>query len=105
MHKWTVGDVRITQVVELTTASLGKHLLPQATPARMAAIPWMAPFLDDEHRLVLSMHALVIECQGQTIMVDTCVGNDKARTYPRWNKMQGDFLDKLTTAGFSTETT
>lgn len=103
MHKWTVGDVRITQVVELTTASLGKHLLPQATPARMAAIPWMAPFLDDEHRLVLSMHALVIESQGQTIMVDTCVGNDKARTYPRWNKMQGDFLDKLTTAGFSTE--
>lgn len=103
MHKWQIGDVRITQIVELTTASLGKHLLPQATPERMAAIPWMWPFLDDEHRLVLSMHALVLESQGQTIMVDTCIGNDKPRSYPRWNHMQGDFLDKFSAAGFATE--
>ena len=29
---WQVGDVRVHRFVELTTASLGKHLLPQATP-------------------------------------------------------------------------
>ncbi len=102
-HKWQVGDVRITQIVELTTASLGPHILPQATPELMGAIPWMKPFLDERDRLVLSMHALVIESQGQTIMVDTCVGNDKQRTYPRWNKMQGDFLDKFHAAGFVTD--
>ena len=34
MLTWQVGDVRITQIVELTTASLGPYLLPQATPGR-----------------------------------------------------------------------
>ena len=32
MLKWQIGDVKITQLVELTTASLGPYLLPQATP-------------------------------------------------------------------------
>ncbi len=103
MHKWQVGDVTITQIVELTTASLGPHLLPQATPEVMAAIDWMAPFIDERSRLVLSIHALVVQSQGQTIMVDTCIGNDKVRTYPRWNMMQGDFLTKFAAAGFTTD--
>ena len=103
MHKWRVGQVDITQIVELTTASLGPHLLPQATPEVLNAIPWMDPFTDDSGKLVLSMHSLIIESQGQTIMVDTCVGNDKERNYPRWNQMQGDFLDKFSAAGFTTE--
>jgi len=101
--KWQVGDVRITQVVELTTASLGPHLLPQATPAAMQSIPWMAPFIDERGRIVLSMHALVVESLGQTIVVDTCIGNDKSRTYPKWNNMQGDFLQRFSAAGFSTQ--
>ena len=103
MHKWRIGDVTVTQVVELTTASLGPHLLPQATPEVLGAIPWMGPFTDDENRLLLSMHALVLESQGQTIMVDTCIGNDKQRNYPRWNHMQSDFLERFGAAGFSTD--
>ena len=103
MHKWQVGDVKITQIVELTTASLGPHLLPQATPEVLNAIPWMSPFTDEDGRLILSMHSLILESQGQTIMVDTCIGNDKQRNYPRWNLMQGDFLDKFSEAGFVTD--
>lgn len=102
MHKWQIGDVKVTQIVELTTASLGPHLLPQATPEVLGAIDWMHPFTDAEDKLVLSVHSLVVESQGQTILVDTCIGNDKPRTYPRWNKMQNDFLDRFRAAGFST---
>ena len=103
MHRWQIGDVKITQVVELTTASLGPHLLPQATPEVLNAIPWMSPFTDETGKLLLSIHSLIVESQGQTIMVDTCIGNDKARNYPRWNHMQRDFLEKLATAGFTTD--
>ena len=103
MLKWQIGDVRITQIVELTTASLGPHLLPQATPEVLGAIDWMRPFVDNDNRLVLSMHSLILECGDQTVMVDTCIGNDKQRNYPRWNLMQGDFLQKFAAAGFSTE--
>lgn len=103
MHKWKIGNVNVTQIIELTTASLGPHLLPQATPEVLNAIPWMHPFTDDEGKMILSMHSLIIESQGQTIMVDTCIGNDKERNYPRWNHMQGDFLDKFASAGFTTD--
>lgn len=103
MLKWKIGDVTVTQIVELTTASLGPHILPQATPEAMEKIDWITPFVDDDKKLILSMHSLVVESCGQTIMVDTCVGNDKVRTYPRWNMMQGDYLEKLTTAGFTTD--
>ena len=101
--KWKIGDVTITQIVELTTASLGPHILPQATPEILGAIPWMKPFVDEQDRIILSMHSLVVESQGQTIMVDTCIGNDKERNYPRWNHMQSDYLEKLSAAGFTTE--
>ena len=103
MLSWQIGDVRVTQVVELTTASLGPHLLPQATPEAMQSIPWMTPFIDERGRIVLSIHALVIETPEQTIVVDTCIGNDKPRTYPKWNLMQGDFLQRFAAAGFTTE--
>jgi glyoxylase-like metal-dependent hydrolase (beta-lactamase superfamily II) len=100
---WQIGDVRVTQVVELTTASLGPHLLPQATPERLQALSWLRPFLDDRYRLVLSMHALILEAGGRRILVDTCIGNDKIRTYPKWNRMQSRFLTDLEDAGFQAD--
>jgi glyoxylase-like metal-dependent hydrolase (beta-lactamase superfamily II) len=103
MLTWQIGDVKVTQIVELTTASLGPYLLPQATPEALSPHPWLEPFLDERSRIVLSMHALVIETGVQTIMVDTCIGNDKERTYPKWNRMQGDFMDKFAAQGFTVE--
>lgn len=100
MLKWQIGEVSVTQIVELSTASLGPYLLPQADPAALIEVPWLRPFLDDSGRIVLSVHALVVESQGERLIVDTCIGNDKERTYPRWNRMQTDFLDRLIEAGY-----
>jgi glyoxylase-like metal-dependent hydrolase (beta-lactamase superfamily II) len=102
MLTWQIGAVRVTQVVELTTASLGPYLLPQAVPEVVGAVPWLRPFLDERDRLVISVHALVVESRGRTIVVDTCIGNDKPRSYPRWNHMQTDFLARFEQAGFRT---
>jgi len=103
MLTWQIGNVKITQLVELTTASLGPHLLPQATAEALGRLPWIAPFVDENGDMVLSIHSLILESEGQLLMVDTCIGNDKARTYPRWNRMQSDFLDRLRSAGFEPE--
>ena len=100
---WQVGDVRIHRYVELTTASLGPYLLPQATPAAMRDLSWLAPFIDERGRLVLSMHSFVVETSDRLLLVDTCIGNDKVRSYPKWNKMQTDFLDRLIATGFAPE--
>lgn len=104
MLTWQVGNVKITQIVELTTASLGSFLLPQADPQALLRVDWLKPFLDAEGKIVLSIHALVLESQGERIVVDTCIGNDKERNYPRWNRMQSDFLRELSAAGYPPET-
>ena len=99
--RWRVGDVRITRVVELESTSIGGHILPQANAAELAAIDWLRPFLRDG-KLAMSFHSLVVESQGRTIVVDTCIGNDKVRGYPRWNRMQSRFLHDFEAAGFDT---
>lgn len=98
--KWRVGDVTITKVTELTSSTLGRHILPDATEAALRAIDWIDPFVDDDYRMVMSFHSLIVETSDRTIMVDTCIGNGKVRTYPKWNLMQTSFLSDLQEAGF-----
>ncbi len=100
MHKWHIGKVSVTQVVELTTSSIGAHILPDATPENLKKIPWITPFVDESYKPILSMHCLVIETENKTIVVDTCIGNDKTRNYPKWDHMQSDFLTRFADAGF-----
>src|SRR5207245_10992199 len=63
---------------------------------------WRYPALSDEDgKLRMAMQALVIESQGERIIVDTCIGNDKVRSNPEWNKLQLPFLQDLQKIGCS----
>ncbi|MFL6623580.1 MAG: MBL fold metallo-hydrolase [Sulfurifustis sp.] len=105
MLKWRIGDVTVTKVVELDIAGGTRFILPQATREAAKAIPWLYPhFADEEGRLKMSIHALVIEASGRRIVVDTCLGNDKPRNVPVWSMRQGPFLRDLAAAGFPRET-
>jgi len=105
MTSWRIGDVKITKVVELERAGGTRFILPQATREAALQIPWLAPhFVDPEGRLILSIHALVIEAAGRRMVVDTCLGNDKqGRGVPWWNGLTGPFLQDLAAAGFARE--
>jgi glyoxylase-like metal-dependent hydrolase (beta-lactamase superfamily II) len=48
-----------------------------------------------------SIHARIIETPDRTIMVDTCVGNDKLRGNRAWNQLQTSFLDDMAKAGYA----
>lgn len=50
-----------------------------------------------------AVQAFVVESQGRRIIVDTCVGNDKERGNPAWNRLKLPFLERLTEAGFPPE--
>ena len=99
--RWRIGDVTVTRVVELTSPTIGNNILPQAPPDLVDTLPWLAPFTNPERKLVLSFHSLIVQCPDQTIVVDTCIGNDKPRSYPRWNMMQSHFLRDFSDAGFA----
>ena len=80
-------------------------LLPEALPERLSASEaWLRPrFLLEDGRIPLSIHAFVVESRGARILVDTCVGNDKPRPVPDWDRRQGSFLEDLAKAGFARE--
>jgi glyoxylase-like metal-dependent hydrolase (beta-lactamase superfamily II) len=104
--RWRIGEVTVTKVVELESTGGSRFLLPQATPEAVRGIPWLIPdFADEEGRLRLSIHALIIEAPGgRRILVDTCLGNDKqGRRIPHWNGRQGRFLQDLAESGFPAE--
>jgi glyoxylase-like metal-dependent hydrolase (beta-lactamase superfamily II) len=100
--RWQVGEVRITRVQEIEAPGM-RFIIPNATIDNLARVPWLTPFLASNSDAVGSVHALILEVANRCIIVDTCVGNDKTRRIPPWNKRQGPFLTQLTEAGFPPE--
>jgi glyoxylase-like metal-dependent hydrolase (beta-lactamase superfamily II) len=101
---WTVGDVKVTRIVEIPLIMAGGGLIKSATAEAVRAIPWLSPhFIDDEGRLIMSIHALVVETPTKRIVVDTCIGNDKPRHIEPWSHLQTSFLRDFEAAGFSRE--
>jgi glyoxylase-like metal-dependent hydrolase (beta-lactamase superfamily II) len=102
MH-WTIGKVKITKIVELETIGSTRFILPLASNEEIRKLPWLIPhFANEEGRLKMSIHSLVVETPSRRIVVDTGLGNDKeGRTVPTWNNRKGAFLETMTEAGFA----
>ncbi|MGE0830117.1 MAG: MBL fold metallo-hydrolase [Hyphomonadaceae bacterium] len=102
---WRIGDITITKIVEMESAVVGggpKSALTETYPERIKEISWLIPhFATDEGHLRMSVHALLVETPSIRLVVDTCVGEDKARTVPHWNKLTGGtFLADMEGAGW-----
>ena len=100
-----IGRVRIDNVVEWAGPTRPTWLLPDATKEAVAGHrDWLAPhFMDERGRFLMSIHAFVVRAPGLTMLVDTCVGNDKPRANPTWTMMQTAFLADLAAAGVPPE--
>jgi glyoxylase-like metal-dependent hydrolase (beta-lactamase superfamily II) len=105
MSRWRIGDVTVTKVVELELKGGTRFILPDATREAVAPMTWLRPhFTDETGRLVMSVHALLVETPSRRILVDTCLGNDKqGRSVPGWNGLSGPFLRDLAAAGCPAE--
>ena len=69
-----------------------RFILPDASPEAIRPISWLIPhFADENGRLKMSIHALLVEVPGRRIIVDTCLGNDKQnRRIPDVERSPGD---------------
>ncbi len=107
MLSWTVGAVKITRVVELelpVAHDPNRPFLIEATPAALREHPWLYPnFVDEQDRMRLSIHALLVEAPGLRLVVDTCVGNDKSRGLLGKRALATPFLDHMAEAGWPPE--
>jgi glyoxylase-like metal-dependent hydrolase (beta-lactamase superfamily II) len=106
MQTLTVGRLAISAVVERAGPTRPTWLLPDATPEALAPHrEWLAPhFLDAKDRFLQSIHTFVVRTPDLTMLVDTCVGNDKDRGGRQpFHMMQTTFLQDLAAAGVAPE--
>jgi len=101
-----LGGLRVSAVVERAGPTRPTWLLPDATPEAVERHrSWLAPhFMDDKGRFLQSIHTFVVQAPGLTMLVDTCVGNDKDRGgRAPFHMLRTTFLEDLTAAGFPPE--
>ncbi|WP_372411452.1 MBL fold metallo-hydrolase [Streptomyces luteireticuli] len=108
MQTITFGGVEITRLVEWQAPlAPATAVFPDSTPRMWQEnASWLAPgFWDPESDLVVcAVQTWILRSEGRTILVDTGVGNDKDRPRaPHWNRLNGDFLERLAAAGIRPE--
>jgi glyoxylase-like metal-dependent hydrolase (beta-lactamase superfamily II) len=103
-RQWRIGDIKLTRIVEAEGLRAPEYMFRDLTPDMVREQVWLRPdFATEAGQLISSIHAFVIETRDRRIIVDTCIGNDKARRMPRWNMLQTAFLSDLAAAGYPAE--
>ena len=108
MKPVSLGNFSITKIVESCGPAMPLDvLLPTAEPEAVEEQRhWLEPgFVDPQSGLlVLSFHSYLIRTPRHTILVDTCVGNDKERPgFPDMHRLQTNYLYKLAATGINPE--
>src|ERR1700747_2991871 len=107
--KFSIGDLTIHRIIEQETTFLpALDLFPALTADLLAENRgWMreAGALDAEDMLILCFQSYVVKTPHHTILIDSCIGNDKPRPLrPKWNmKTDETYMRALASAGFSVE--
>ncbi len=110
----TVGDLTIHRVIEQETTFLpAQELFPSLTADVLAENrSWMreAKAIDDTSTLILCFQSYIVKTPHHktphhTILVDSCIGNDKPRpARPKWNMKTDDtYMRGLKAAGVSVD--
>jgi glyoxylase-like metal-dependent hydrolase (beta-lactamase superfamily II) len=99
-----LGEVTITPVVEIDRSSFPTpSMLPDSTPEAVAAHhAWLKPHFFDEGTgdLGSRIQTFVVRTPDETVLIDTCVGNDKRREGSAlWHMRAGRYLEDLAAAG------
>jgi glyoxylase-like metal-dependent hydrolase (beta-lactamase superfamily II) len=99
--KWKVGDTTITKIKEIVYPEFA-DVIPAATPEVVKRVKWLFPhFVTDEGMLSLSIHSLIVDTPGATLVVDTCIGNDRDRNpFEVMHMLSTTYLDDMIAAGY-----
>src|SRR3984893_1597620 len=105
--KFSVGEFSGLGLIEQETTFLPAFdMLPGLTAEVLAENRgWMkaAGAIDDSDTLILCFQSYIVTTPHHTILIDSCIGNDKPRpARPKWNMKTDDtYVRAVKTAGFS----
>lgn len=104
MRSWSVGDIKVTQLVEFEV-KLGEldGLIEQATPDAVASISWLQPdYANADGQLLWSVHSYIVDTGSTVVIVDTGCGNGKdLPLIPNWGGLDTPYLARLEEAGYT----
>src|SRR5262249_38470886 len=109
MQTIKLGEVTISRVIEIDRSSFPTaSMLPGSSPEVIAGHHrWLKPHFFDERTgdLASRIQTYGVKPPRHRILIDTGVGNDKARTLaPAWNmRTGGSYLDDLAAVGVTPE--
>jgi glyoxylase-like metal-dependent hydrolase (beta-lactamase superfamily II) len=104
VRRWQIGDVEVTSIMETADRIPWAPLFPAETAEHYKKYDWLVPrFVTPEGQIILAVQAFVLEIHGETIVIDTCVGNERAREMPQCSDLQTAFLEDFKSAGFDPE--
>jgi glyoxylase-like metal-dependent hydrolase (beta-lactamase superfamily II) len=109
--RWTVGNVRLTPIVEAETAGIPvEFFFPTATGDDVARADWLTPGSADGSTIAFRVQSFVLERLDEhgrrdpdagLVVVDPCVGNHKQRNLAFWNMLDTSWFDDFEAAGFA----
>ena len=109
MSEFLIGDIEITRIIELEGPDFAPlEFFPDCTAEMLEPhLGWLQPrFLDPSNgKLVFAIQSYLLRTNHHTILIDSCVGEDKDRArFPTWNlRKNTNYLAKLARAGISPE--
>ena len=103
-----IGDIAVARIEELSGPVFEpEHLIPAWNKADVEPhMHWLVPghFDPVSGNLVGSFHSWLLKTRHHTILLDTCVGNDKDRpSFPEFHRARHPWLDNLRAAGYRPE--
>jgi glyoxylase-like metal-dependent hydrolase (beta-lactamase superfamily II) len=109
MNERRVGDLRLSRVFELWLPISRQAFFPDTTDDDWAPhTGWLAAengYDLDSSKVILPVQSYVVRTSHHTILVDTCIGNDKQRPdRPDWHEKSDDtYMQNLATLGLRCE--
>lgn len=105
MNLLNIGKIEVRRVEEMIWTISPRFLFPQLSYEDFEKHrDWLVPHFSNEAlKMHLSIHSFVIKTPHHTIVVDTCIGNDRKRDVPLWDHMQSDYLEKFRASGVNPE--
>jgi glyoxylase-like metal-dependent hydrolase (beta-lactamase superfamily II) len=105
IRRWTIGKVEVVRIVEIfELPDINGILFQSCSRENVLQHPWLVPnYAASDGSLKMNFQAFAVRAGDRHIMVDTCIGNDKHRLAPIFNRLQSTFLEDLTFAGFPVE--
>ncbi len=104
LPQWTVGDVQIYRIVEVADHADPIGVLLKDATERIfdPYTAWLRPhFISPAGQMLIQWQAFAIRTPRMSLMIDTCIGNDRKRFFEVFTNLHTPFLQELAACGFA----